>query len=84
MQVVYERCCDLDIHKKSVTDCLSISSAKGKINKQTRSFGTTTKRVIATTGLVGNSTMYPCGDWIVQARTGSQSITYWKVRWNCW
>jgi transposase len=40
MQVIHERCCGLDIHKKSVVACLLTPQGK-----QTRTFGTTTKEI---------------------------------------
>jgi transposase len=42
MDIVYERCCGLDIHKKTVVACLSTPGAGGKPTKQVRTFGTMT------------------------------------------
>jgi transposase len=42
MQVVHERCCGLDIHKRSVVACVLAPSGR-----QTRTFGTTTDQVLA-------------------------------------
>src|SRR5215207_10720255 len=42
MQVVHERCCGLDIHKRSVVACVLSPSGR-----QTRTFGTTTDQVLA-------------------------------------
>ncbi|WP_208099028.1 IS110 family transposase [Nostoc sp. 106C] len=73
MQVVYERCCGLDVHKKSVTACLSISNA-GKINKQIRSFGTTTPELLQLL------------DWLVTAQCTHVAMestgSYWKPIYN--
>ncbi|MDQ0286817.1 transposase [Desulfofundulus luciae] len=41
MQVIYERCCGLDVHKKSVTAC--IITPEGK---ETRTFGTMTRELL--------------------------------------
>ncbi|RKO65486.1 IS110 family transposase [Desulfofundulus salinus] len=41
MQVIYERCCGLDVHKKSVTAC--IITPEGK---ETRTFGTMTRDLL--------------------------------------
>lgn len=41
MQVVHERCCGLDIHKRSVVACVL-----GPGGRQTRTFGTTTDQVL--------------------------------------
>lgn len=42
MNVVYERCCGLDIHKKSVVACLLTPGGK-----QVRTFGTMTQEILA-------------------------------------
>jgi hypothetical protein len=43
MQVVYERCAGLDVHKKSVVACVLTSTAKGKASQEVRTFGTMTR-----------------------------------------
>lgn len=47
MQVVYECCCGLDVHKKVVVACLITLTAKGQRQKDIRSFGTMTRDVLA-------------------------------------
>jgi transposase len=42
MQVVYERCAGLDVHKKSVVACRIIPGDAGGWQKQIRTFGTMT------------------------------------------
>jgi transposase len=42
MDIVYERCCGLDIHKKTVVACVITPGAGGKPTKQVRTFGTMT------------------------------------------
>ncbi len=42
MDVVYKRCCGIDIHKCSVAACTSIWEEDGAIRKEKRVFGTTT------------------------------------------
>ncbi len=41
MEVVYARCCGLDVHKKSISACIMIRE-QGKTEKQERRFGTYT------------------------------------------
>ncbi len=41
MQVVYERCCGLDIHQKTVVGCRLLSQQKGPVEKSIRTFATT-------------------------------------------
>ena len=36
MQVIYPRCCGLDIHKKFVVACLLITEPDGTVRKETR------------------------------------------------
>ena len=42
MEVIYSRCCGLDVHKKTVVACLRVGS-----KKEIRSFGTTTEQLRA-------------------------------------
>ena len=42
MQVVYERCCGLDVHQKTVVACRLLSQQKGTVEKSIRTFATTT------------------------------------------
>jgi transposase len=46
MQVVYERCCGLDVHKKVVVACLMTLTAKGQRRKEIRSFATMTRDLL--------------------------------------
>ena len=46
MQVVYERCGGLDIHKKLVVACLIVLAANGQRHKEIRTFGTTTQELL--------------------------------------
>src|SRR5215207_5132520 len=47
MEVLYERCCGLDVHKKVVVGCLISPGAEGTTVKEIRSFGTMTPQVLA-------------------------------------
>ncbi len=42
MDVVYERCCGLDLHKRTVVACLILPGVGGKPQKEIRTFGTMT------------------------------------------
>src|SRR5579862_201829 len=42
MQVVYTRCCGIDVHKASVTACVLVTGAEGQVTEQVRTFGTMT------------------------------------------
>src|SRR5438874_7927 len=46
MQVVYERCCGIDIHKKLVVACLLVRAQDGQLHKQIRSFTTMTNQLL--------------------------------------
>ncbi len=43
MQVVYERCAGLDVHKKTVVVCVLRSTATGAARQEVRTFGTMTR-----------------------------------------
>ena len=47
MQVVHERCCGLDVHKKTVVACILITLAHGEVQRQTRTFSTMTVGLLA-------------------------------------
>ncbi len=47
MQVLYERCCGLDVHMKTVIACVMITQANGKVDKSIRTFATTTAALLA-------------------------------------
>ena len=47
MDVVYERCCGLDLHKRTVVACLIVPGPRGKPQKEVRTFGTMTDDLLA-------------------------------------
>lgn len=47
MQVVYARCAGLDVHKKTVSVCVSVCEAGGAKQQQMRVFGTFTRDLLA-------------------------------------
>ncbi len=47
MRVVYERCCGLDVHKKTVVACVLISETDDPVRRQVRTFGTMTADLLA-------------------------------------
>jgi transposase len=42
MQVIYERCAGIDVHKKTVVMCVLLTQANGTVQKQIRTFATMT------------------------------------------
>lgn len=42
MQIVHERCCGLDVHKKSVVACILITSEDATVQREIRTYGTMT------------------------------------------
>ena len=46
MEVVYRRCCGIDIHKKVIVACLIMLTASGERHKEIRTFGTVTKELL--------------------------------------
>lgn len=47
MQIIYERCCACDVHKKTVVACVMCSQEGGSVFKQVRTFPTTTAGLLA-------------------------------------
>ena len=46
MEQVIERCCGLDVHKKSVTACIRLPGGKGNRSQHVQTFGTTTTALL--------------------------------------
>jgi transposase len=46
MEVVYQRCCGLDVHKKLVVACLILLDGTGQRTKEVRTFRTTTQELL--------------------------------------
>jgi transposase len=74
MDVLYARCCGLDVHKRSVVACLIISGASAKPRKEIRTFGTMTDDLLA------------LGDWLAEAGCTDVAMestgVYWQPIWN--
>ena len=69
MQVIYERCCGMDIHKKTITACMITPEGK-----EIRTFGTMTNEIQA---LVNWLKEHQC-DTVAMESTG----VYWKPIYN--
>jgi len=73
MQVVYECCCGLDVHKKTITACL-LRWSEGKFSKELRQFSTMTKDLLA------------LSDWLTSAGCTHVAMestgVYWKPVYN--
>lgn len=74
MQVVYERCAGIDVHKKSVTVCLATPGPRGGVKRETRTFGTMTRDLLQLL------------DWLVEAGCTHVVIestgVYWRPVYN--
>ena len=46
MQLVYERCAGLDVHKKTVVACLLVAEPNGPTRKERRTFSTMTPELL--------------------------------------
>jgi len=47
METLVERGCGLDVHQATVVACLLIVRKDGKVQKQVRTFGTTTRELLS-------------------------------------
>ena len=74
MQVKYERCCGIDVHKDTVVACVIVSGASGHVRKSTRTFSTMTGDLTA------------LAQWLTE--TGCRQVAmestgvYWKPVYN--
>ncbi len=74
MQVVYERCCGLDIHKQTVVACAVVPGAHGQPHKEIRTFRTMTADLLE------------LADWLTAQGITHVALestgVYWKPAWN--
>lgn len=74
MEVVHERCCGLDVHKRSLTACRITPGSDGSAEKEVRTFATMTEDLLA------------LADWLAEAEVSHVAMestgVYWKPVWN--
>jgi transposase len=74
VEVVYERCCGLDVHKKTVVACRMLPGPGGVPEKQVRTFETMTDDLLK------------LRDWLAEAGITHVAMestgVYWKPIWN--
>jgi transposase len=74
MEVLYERCCGLDIHKRTVVACLITPGPDGQPAKAIRTVGTMTEELLA------------LADWLAAAGCTQVAMeatgVYWQPIWN--
>src|SRR5262245_42494646 len=74
MEVVYESCCGLDIHKKTVVACVVVPGPGNKPVKDIRTFNTMTADLLE------------LADWLTACRVTHVALestgVYWKPAWN--
>jgi transposase len=74
MDVIYERCCGIDIHRKTVVACVIVPGPTGAPRKQVRTFGTMTADLLT------------FADWLTTQGVTHVAMestgVYWKPVWN--
>jgi transposase len=74
MEVVHERCCGLDIHKKLIVACAIVPGNGGQAHKQVRTFGTMTDE------------LQHLSDWLTEQQVThvamESTASYWKPIFN--
>ena len=74
MEILYQSCCGLDVHKKMIVACLRRTDETGTVGKQVRTFGTTTSELMS------------LSDWLVEAGCTHVAMeatgVYWKPVYN--
>jgi transposase len=74
MEALYERCCGLDVHKKTVVACLVTPGPGRRPKKEVRTFGTMTDDLLA------------LADWLAAAGCTHVAMestgVYWQPIWN--
>lgn len=59
MEILYERCAGLDMHKKNVKACLSTPSERGKRQRETRTYLTMTQDLLEMRDWFKRTGLYP-------------------------
>jgi hypothetical protein len=54
MEVLHERCCGIDVHKRTVTACILTPGAGGRPTKEVRTFETMTADLLALADWLGS------------------------------
>lgn len=74
MEVVHERCCGLDVHKKTVVACILITPPTGRVQKHLRVFSTMTADLLT------------LGDWLASHQVTHVAMestgVFWKPVFN--
>lgn len=74
MEVVFNRCCGLDVHKDTVAACVWVRDEAAKVHKEIRTFGTTTQDLLV------------LHDWLVAHKVTHVAMestgVYWKPVYN--
>jgi transposase len=74
MEVVYPRCCGLDVHKQTVVACRILLGPDGQLLKERRTFPTVTRGLLA------------LADWLTEGEVTHVAMestgVYWKPVWN--
>ncbi|RQW90557.1 MAG: IS110 family transposase [Geobacter sp.] len=74
MEIMYPRCCGLDVHKRSVAACVRRLEADGCLDQETRTFGTMTRDILE------------MADWLAAAGVTHVAMeatgVYWKPIYN--
>ena len=74
MDVIYPRCCGLDVHKREVVACVVITDPAGRPRKAIQVFGTMTPDILA------------LADWLAAQEVTHVAMestgVYWKPIWN--
>lgn len=70
MEVVYERCCGMDVHGKTVVACLRTPGEKGRRRGEVRTFGTTTAELLQ------------LSDWLTEAGCTHVAMESTGVYWR--
>jgi transposase len=74
MQVTYQHCAGIDVHKKTVVVCCLSVDANGKPQRETRTYGTTTRELLSLCDWMSSGSITD----VAMESTGE----YWKPVYN--
>jgi transposase len=84
MNLVYERCAGLDVHKRNVVVCANIPDAQGQRRKERQMFSTMTPDLLRLRQWLKDLEVTHVAMEKVRQATGNRSLTCWKGIWRYW
>ena len=78
MDVLFERCCGLDIHNRTITACVLTPGERGKLRREVRSFETTVPHLLALSDWMADEGVTHVALESNEVYCGDRSSIFWR------